>query len=847
MSFEGARVLIVEDNRANQLVAAGMLDRLNCKHDLANNGIEALQKISREHFDLVLMDCHMPDMDGYEATAQIRQLESSASSITIVAMTANVQKGESDKCLAVGMNDYLSKPLKLQNLRQVLSQWLQSKDIPVAKPAFSSNLAPASAKAAEAIIDTDTINELIEQIGDSLPAMVGVFLDDIPRYIRSLKDAVSVRDCPAVADIAHTIKGSASNFGAFRLTDACAQLESQGKHQQTENFDQQLSLVVTECHLLKEALTQQFETAANQPTHSETDDDSEDHINEQDIHSHRILIVDDDRGMRFAMRKVLEEDGYLIEEVNNGEQALMVCERMMPDLILMDAIMPEMDGFKACSEIQQLPGGKQTPVLIITALNDEVSIGRAFAAGATDYISKPVNFAVLRKRIRRLLQASRAEQYVRKLAYHDSLTGLPNRTLLTEQLNDLLNDQPKGEMSALLFLDLDRFKLVNDTYGHDAGDLLLRVVAERLQGCIRQGDMVSRFGGDEFTILLRRVKSYEAIESIAEKIHATLSRPFVFLGKKMHVNCSIGIALTPNDSQDITTLLKYADIAMYRAKTKGASFEYYDHSMEQDAARRLDIESDLRGAIERNEMVVFYQPQEDLSTGQIVGMEALVRWNHPQKGMVSPLEFIPLAEETGQILELGDWVLETACQQLKDWIKRFDCDLKVAVNLAGRQLDNNDLINRVSTILDETGLPARNLELEITESTIMHNPQSVITTLEALRSMGITLAVDDFGTGYSSLNYLKRFPIHMLKIDRSFVADITKDKTDADIVSTIITLAHSLGVKVIAEGVETREHRSFLKQEGCDYVQGYLLGEPVAAEVFESRYLMGNTKARASG
>ncbi len=845
-TFGGNKILIVEDNRANQQVASGMLERLGCKSAYVNNGREALEILSRETFNLILMDCHMPEMDGYEATSQIRRLETDSSRVPIVAMTANVQKGESKKCLAVGMNDYLPKPLKLECLRATLSKWLEVKEFVSAETGNISSeneVAVCDVKEVDnEVIDVQVFNELRKQIGAALPTMVKVFLDDMPSYIRSLKDAVKVKDSQASGDFAHSIKGAAGNFGAHRLTKVCAELEAKSRASDNQGVEELMDKVIAECGLLQLALERKVRPDKD-PAEQDQSYELLYGISESPAMDHsqqRILIVDDDRGMRFAMRKVLEKDGYRVDHVNNGEQALAYCERFLPELVLMDAIMPEMDGFKACSEIQSLAGGKHVPVLIITSLNDETSIGRAFAAGATDYISKPVNFAVLRKRIARILQASRAEKHVLKLAYNDTLTGLPNRTLFTEQLTKTLEEMSEENMAAILFLDLDRFKLVNDTFGHDAGDLLLKVVAERLQRCLRQGDIVSRFGGDEFTIVLNRIKSFSAVEKIASKIHDTLSRPFVFLGKEMHVKTSIGISLYPNDGEEIGVLLKNADIAMYRAKEKGNCYEFYEQKMEADVARRLGIEIDLRGAIARNEMVVYYQPQEDLQTGELIGMEALVRWQHPERGLVSPMEFIPLAEETGQIFELGEFVMREACAQLKQWLDKGQSPIRIAVNLAGRQLDKGDITTHVAEILNETGLPAHFLELEITESTIMKNAEQVIETLKQLKNMGVMLAIDDFGTGYSSLNYLKKFPIDLLKIDRAFVSNITSDKVDGDIVTTIITLAHSLGVKVIAEGVETKLQKEYLTEKKCNYMQGYYLGKPVSAEEFEKSFLVFN-------
>ena len=837
VTFNGSKVLVVEDNRANQQVAVGILERLGCKPVLASNGVEAVDLVIREPFDLVLMDCHMPEMDGYEATGKIRTLEGKKK-LPIIAMTANVQKGEDKKCLAMGMNDYLAKPLKTDILRERLSQWLPATRYNVSEEQAGQSAVNLVEIGERPIIDSKRFDELKEQIGDNLATVVNVFLVDTPNYVRSLKDAVSVKDTKAFADVAHAIKGSAVNLGAERLFDACCALEALGRAGSCEGVDTLLDKVIEETGLAVQSLEHDYLDHSVPIEEVETTPEADDAVYQAELS--RILIVDDDAGMRFAMRKVLENEGYLVDEVKNGEQALVYCERLLPDLVLMDAVMPEMDGFKACSEIQALQGGMQVPVLIITALNDEASIGRAFAAGAADYIAKPVNFAVLRKRIARILQASHAEKHVRKLAYNDTLTGLANRTLFTDQLNEVMAEcERDGDQLAVLFLDLDRFKLVNDTFGHDAGDLLLKVVAERLMRCVRQGDLVSRFGGDEFVVVLKHIETFEVAKAVATKIHQNLLRPFVFLGKEMHVSTSIGIAMYPQDGQEINTLVKHADIAMYRAKEQRNCYEFYDATMGDDAARRLGLESDLLGAIKRNEMVLHYQPQMDLRTNEVNGMEALVRWNHPTRGLVSPLEFIPLAEETGLIIELGEWVLREACRQLKSWQSRSvkPLRMKVAVNLAGRQLDSDNIFEQVAKVLEDIGLSPESLELEITESTIMKNAEAVIKTLEKLKGMGIALAVDDFGTGYSSLNYLKRFPIDKLKIDRSFVSDITDDKVDADIVTTIITLAHSLGVEVIAEGVETEAQKVFLRSEDCDHMQGYLLAKPLAAEEFEQQFL----------
>ena len=475
---------------------------------------------------------------------------------------------------------------------------------------------------------------------------------------------------------------------------------------------------------------------------------------------------------------------------------------------------------------------------MITALEDEHSIEQAFSVGATDYIPKPLNFTALRGRIHRLLNASRAERHVRHLAYNDSLTGLPNRAMFMDRLGELLT-QRRGEddLLAILFLDLDRFKMVNDTLGHEMGDRLLRAAADRIVHCVRTGDLVARLGGDEFTILLENMTSPKAVATVAEKICNTLSEPFSFMGREIYISTSIGISICPQDGRDTGTLMKHADTAMFRAKEKGGKFQFYESGMEAEVTKKLELEADLRRALEGNEIILYYQPQMDLKSRTIVGMEALVRWKHPERGMIPPNDFIPIAEETGLIIPLGELILRQACSQAQSWLNQGLKPLRVAVNLSGRQLESGDLPHKVTSILKDTGLEPGYLELEITESTVMENAEEVIPILTQLKDMGLTLAIDDFGTGYSSLSYLRRFPIDLLKIDASFVRDITRDPDDKALISGIIALAKSIRLKVLAEGVETSEQEAFLIEQECDSIQGYLISAPLEASLFEQRFL----------
>jgi diguanylate cyclase (GGDEF)-like protein len=788
----------------------------------------------------------MPEMDGYEATRQIREWESDEDRLPIIAMTANVQKGDAERCIAVGMDDYLAKPLSVSALKDKLNLWLLDDYGVLLESIDDTNAVDQQAEpdlehVASTCIDDLVLQDLREQIGDDIfLQMLEAFLQDISDYLRSLQEAVEGQNSKEIADLAHTIKGAVSNFGATNLVSLCQQLEQMGRDAILDGTAELLLDIQTEVSIVKDSLNDNYLSEKEAPT-SATEKIEHHELHPVDVSQHQpiILVVEDDRGARYGLCEVLRAEGYRVEEAVNGEEAIISFEQQRPDLVLMDAIMPKMDGFTACAMIQSSAGARKVPVLIITALNDEDSIARAFASGAVDYISKPVNFSVLRKRIARLLQASHAEHHVHQLAYNDTLTGLPNRVKFNEILGDLVHAPRRGNNKlALLFLDLDRFKMVNDTLGHEAGDLLLKYFSERIQGCLRKGDIVARFGGDEFTIVLSDVKSYDVVRGVAEKIQQTLSRPFVFMSKEMFVSTSIGIAICPDHGKDIGTLLKNADMAMYRAKELGSKYEFYEPHMEADVAKRVELEHDLRHAVMRNELVLHYQPQEDLSSGEIIGMEALVRWEHPERGLVPPDEFIGLAEETGQIIEIGDWVLREACQTLQQWRRCGYRSVRMAVNLSARQLTSPGMVERLAVILKETGLPAEQLELEITESAIMENPEAVIQTLDRLKSMKVMLAIDDFGTGYSSLNYLKRFPIDVIKIDRSFVSDVTTNQVDADIVTTIIGLARVMKVKVVAEGVETEPQKAFLKSQQCDFMQGYFLSKPVIAEEFEKRFLV---------
>ncbi len=417
-------------------------------------------------------------------------------------------------------------------------------------------------------------------------------------------------------------------------------------------------------------------------------------------------------------------------------------------------------------------------------------------------------------------------------ANHDSLTGLANRNLLQDRLDQALAHAARNEsMTGVVAIDLDRLKKVNDSLGHDAGDRLLQTVAERLRACTRAGDTAARQGGDEFVLVLPYVRNVNEIIAAVNRVHEAIRQPLYLDGHDVIVTASFGISVYPKDGQNPDTLVRNADAAMHRAKEEGPGvFRFYQASMNARALDRFTLERRLRGALQRKEFLLHYQPQSDARTGEIVGMEALVRWNDPDQGMVSPGEFIPLAEETGLIVPLGEWVLREACRQNRAWQQAGLKAVRVSVNISARQFRQQDLFEIIARTLKDCELAPRHLELELTESLVMNDPDHVIETMARLKKLGVHLALDDFGTGYSSLVYLKRFPIDRIKIDRSFVRDITENHDDAAIALTVISMAHSLGLRVIAEGVETAAHLEYLREHECDEIQGYFLGRPMPAE-----------------
>ncbi len=678
-----------------------------------------------------------------------------------------------------------------------------------------------------------------------------------------------------------------------------------------------------------------------------------------------VLVVDDDEALRAHARTALECAGFRVSEAGTGREAVETAADKNPDVLILDMDLPDTDGAATCLAIRRVPALVDMPIIMLTHPADYESVHRAYEAGATDFISKPIDWPLMCYRVRYGLRAGvvsrglryseirnrtfikampdsmlvvdrngiplqhhlgkdgsplikrwssnggsildilppatadswrnqitdvletrhtissqtrftvdgrthyfetrmahytqssvliilrdvseqkRADAKVHRLAFFDTLTGLPNRQSFLIQVSQAINQANSNDGAvAILYIDLDNFKRINDSLGHSIGDELLKHIAARLAGCLRKQDFVARFGksnsnvrvarlgGDEFMILLPDIGSCEDATAIAERINEVLSEPLEYNEQQFVITPSIGIAMYPDDGEDSDTLLKNADMAMYDAKSAGRNcVSSFSGTMSLRSLERLDLEDSLRQAIANGDLELRYQPKLDLRSQQAYGVEALVRWTHPERGPISPAKFIPIAEEAGMILPLSDWVLQTACDQLRDWKDGPLDEVTVAINLSAKQFFHADIDGQIMRALSARGLDNKRLELELTEGTLMRNVDNTIKAMSRLRDAGLRIAVDDFGTGYSSLSYLKRFPIDALKIDRSFVAEVGSAGAgdDRSICKAIIALANGLNLRVIAEGVETAEQLQYLRSLGCDAIQGYFFARPMDA------------------
>ncbi len=685
-----------------------------------------------------------------------------------------------------------------------------------------------------------------------------------------------------------------------------------------------------------------------------------------------LLVVDDEPVGRIYIEKALQSEGYDVITAENGQQAFEMVKQYSPDMVVMDVMMPVMDGYQSCIAIRAEEDQLKVPILMLTGLDDIESVEKSFESGATDFVVKPVNLAIFKQRVRHgltmrqadieifqqhvrqshaykvakmgywdweketdqiyfsdeiytMLDASRqefsdpralmdvrasaddvekikaaseasvkygvpysiehhvvrpdnqvqiihhhaeliknkqgqvirllgivqditerylAEEKIRYQLYYDSLTDLPNRTLFHEQLEAALATPSRIINGlAILFINLDRFKNINDSFGHDVGDKFLNLIANKLNQKIRTTDLIARVGADEFALILEGISSVERAEHVAKNLLSIFTETHTLEGYELIITASIGITITSLDNCDKGVLLQQADLAMQHVKEVGGNqYCFYSEHMISGAYDALIVEKELRQAIEQNELVIFYQPKVCITTGKIKGMEALVRWQHPEKGLISPFHFISIAEETGQIIQIGQWVFEEACRQTKVWHRQGYDDLIVSINISAKQFHQLDFVDNLLKTIDKTGIDPHRIDLEVTESCTMTNIDKVISTLNQFRELGIRISLDDFGTGFSSLSLLNQLPLDILKIDIAFIRDINEQGENGELAKLIISMAKALGLKTVSEGIEAQHHIDFIRRNGGDEYQGFLFSKPIPATEFEQLLINSNRK-----
>src|SRR5690348_11441676 len=562
----------------------------------------------------------------------------------------------------------------------------------------------------------------------------------------------------------------------------------------------------------------------------------------------RVLLIEDNPGDVRLIREMLsegDEELFQLDCVGRLSQGLEYLATRDAGVVLLDLSLPDSYGFDTFLKVYA--HSPKVPIIVLTGHDDQTVALSAVKTGAQDFLVKgKLDRELLLRSMQYSIERKRYQEQLEYQANYDALTGLPNRNLLHDRLRQSVYAQRFVRSIGVVFLDVDHFKFVNDSLGHNTGDKLLQKVAERLLGAVRDGDTVARLGGDEFILILNDQTGQEVIYRAMQRIINKIAEPIEIEGQELLVTCSAGISMYPQDGPDVETLLKNADAAMYRAKEKGRNnFQFYTAEMNRQVNERLKMEASLRRALERNELEVYYQPRIDVASGALVGCEALLRWQHPERGLLLPERFIGLAEETGLIVPIGEWVLKSACAQARAW-QKTRTPLAVSVNLSMRQFRQEALAGAIDDALRQSGLDPRLLEMELTESLVMQDTEGAIRVLGRLREIGVALSVDDFGTGHSSLSYLTRLPISALKIDQSFVQDIegTGRPDEGIVAQAIISLGHNLKLKVVGEGVETDAQFEFLKKHDCDEVQGFHFGKPMPAPEFE-RFAARSERARS--
>ena len=841
------KVLLVEDNEMNRDMLSRRLVRRGFEVVVAVDGQQGVEIAQSELPGIILMDMSLPVLDGWGATRLLKAGEATRS-IPVIALTAHAMAADRDQVFEVGCDDYDTKPVDLSRLLDKVDRLLVGKPKPRAKePLTAEALAHLQHELKNSfnhiLGHTEILLEDVEQNGlqEIAPALGEIhssgrtLLDRIQRTLVQDKGVSAAQLQALESEIERLGKASDVLTGKVREADA---KEALADLERVSSAVQSLLSLVRQVggEAGSESIQAAAETEAGPPESSP---------NAPGGVTGRLLIVEDDAANRNLLQRRLARHGYVVEVAEDGRAALAKISQSHFDLVLLDQMMPGMSGVDLLTLLRATYSPSELPIIMVTAVDQSQTVIEALDQGANDYVSKPVDMPVVMARIQAQLARSKADRHT-KLS--DPLTGLSNRLLLSVRLADAIARQsgfgatgPGETHLAVLLLDLDGFKVVNDSFGHGAGDKFLVEVAERLKNTIAQCNLASRatiarIGGDEFVILIEHIDNPDQPGAVADAILACLARPVSLHGLEVTVSGSIGIALSAAQNVTPEHLLRNADLAMYRAKELGKNrWQNFDPSLHERVQARMAIAIDLRHAFERGELLAVYQPKVNLRTHAIVGFEVLLRWRHPQRGLLQPSDFISVAEETGLIIPIGEWVIAEACRQLESWQAKFPADppLSMNVNLSVKQLKDPNLVSHIRRILAETSIPPDTLKLELTESTVLSEVESAQEVLASIKALQVGLKLDDFGTGYSSLSYLRTFHFDSLKIDRSFVERMGSDSECRAIVETIIHLAEAFRMSVVAEGIENERQLVDLIGLGCETGQGFYFSEPLEAGVAE--------------
>jgi diguanylate cyclase (GGDEF)-like protein len=813
------RVLVAEPDADGRGPTTAALAAAHCECILVGNGAEALQALEDDEFDFILMAVDMPVMDGCEAALRIRENEARSGAHTpIVALINEWERDADRRYLAFGMDDSVHKPLTADIAKALVQRVLRQPSHSVGSQPFlfpELELVPST----PATFDLGKYEELKSSLGDALGATYRAFLEDIPDCLNALDSATASGNVTEVTRLLHLVKGTSANLGAVALSSVAKDFEQRWKASESIDSNEMNTKLRAAFDLVEVVINRIVpDCAPSRPPLV----DAVGHV----------MIADDDRVSRIALRGILERQGYRVTEAENGAEILSQLENQTPDVILMDAVMPVLDGFEACSRIQSFHPSRACPVIMMTALEDEAAVEKAFAAGASDYVTKSSGTPVLLSRIKHTVETSEALRAARARSSADALTGLLSRTAFYELVAEEISASANGA-AAVLYLDIDRFSSINHEYGYDVGDQLLVEVALRLKRTIGNRNCVARFSGSDFAIFISDMSDNARAKSAADLISTAIAQPFVLNHHQIFAPVSIGIATYPADANNADALVKCASTAMAKAKKANTSIQFYQNSMEPGFTEKQKVQEELRGALDNGELTVLYQPVIAIHSGLVEGMEALVRWNHPVRGMLLPADFIPTAVETGLIIQLGEWVMRRAFAQLKKWHSRGWTTLKLSLNVSSEELLHPDFANQVRELAAESAVAPSAIILDIAEITLVEHIERIGSVLGELRNCGVSIAVDDFGTGFIPMSYLQRLPIGSIKIDRAFIRDVPHTREDSKILESMLRQARDCGFAVVAEGVERRDQYLFLREYGCSFVQGNFTGsvaDPAGSE-----------------